>query len=362
MGSWPKHLPALALPDLAAGWIDLLDQSQLPESVEYVRLTTAEGAADAIQSLKVRGAPAIGIVGGLGLALGVGKALVEGGLSSRGRAEEEMERLRALLYASRPTGRNLGWALSRVAEAFRIGLRDSTEEAVGQARAMSLEVWKEEEARCDGIGEVGLEVIPEVKASILTHCNAGALATGGIGTATAPLYVAAREGVRLRVFAGETRPVMQGARLTAWELDRAGLDVTVVADSMAGSLMARGDVDLVIVGADAVTTDGSVVNKIGTYPLAVLAMHHGLPFYVALPTTTIDPSRGSSEIPIESRAEEELRQFGERCTVPPGANVWNPAFDLTPPELVTAFLTETELVRPPFDPRLSALAPQPPVG
>lgn len=349
-------LPDVVRVDPGGRRIELLDQTALPGSVEYVVMETAPEVAEAIARLRVRGAPAIGIVGALGLSVGLARSLEDGGLGDGDAALARALEMESLLLASRPTGRNLGRALARVAEAFRQGLSTSPREGVERARTAALEVWHDEVERCRRIGEAGLEVIPGGGASVLTHCNAGALATGGLGTATAPLYRAAAEGVPLRIFAGETRPVLQGGRLTAWELARAGLDVTVVTDSMAGSLMARGDVGLVIVGADAVTADGSVVNKIGTYGLAVLARHHGIPFYVAVPATTLDRSLSADQVPIEERAEDEVREIGGRCLVPDEAAVWNPSFDVTPPELVTALVTDAGVIRPPYGPRLADLA------
>ncbi|NNM31429.1 MAG: s-methyl-5-thioribose-1-phosphate isomerase, partial [Gemmatimonadetes bacterium] len=231
---------------------------------------------------------------------------------------------------------------------------------VRRACDAALAVWRGEAARCALIGRHGLAVLPEEGARVLLHCNAGALATGGLGTATAPLYLAHEAGRDVRAYAGETRPVLQGARLTAWELSRAGIPVTVVTDSMAGALMAEGAVDLVLVGADAVTLDGTVVNKIGTYGLAVLARHHGLPFYAAVPLTTVDAQLEGSAVPIEERPEDEVRAFGDRPTVPPEAAVWNPAFDRTPPHLVTAIITEAGVIRPPYGSRLRDLAQGPP--
>ena len=353
----PDGVPPVVRPDLSAGRLELLDQTLLPGAVEYVALDSVEEVAAAIRELRVRGAPAIGIVGALGFALGVTHAWKAGLLAGGEAARTEGRRVFETLLAARPTGRNLGWALHRVSSAFETALATSIEGAVEAAAEAAQGVWRDEARRCRRIGEAGLEVIPDGPVSVYTHCNAGSLATGGIGTATAPIYLATERGAPLKVFAGETRPVLQGARLTAWELSRAGIDVTVVTDSMAASLMAGGSVNLIVVGADAVTLDGSVANKIGTYGLAVLARHHGIPFYVALPSSTIEPSLAMDEVPIEARDVAEVTTFGGIRTVPDGVEVWNPAFDVTPPELVTAFLTDAGVVRPPYEPRLSALAP-----
>lgn len=378
MGLLPSGLPELFR--IHPGWqaVDVLDQTRLPEEEAWVTVRSAEEMADSIRRLHVRGAPAIGIAGALGMALELVR-LARGGTS----VDPDALRLaRDTLVASRPTGRNLAWALGQVVDAARddagpdrsapsdestrdAGLdsppgvpRDVPPEvrrACGAARA----VWQGEAARCVAIGRHGLAVLPDSGARVLLHCNAGALATGGLGTATAPLYLAHEEGRDVRAYAGETRPVLQGARLTAWELSRVGIPVTVITDSMAGALMAAGEVDLVLVGADAVTLDGTVINKIGTYGLAVLANHHGLPFYVAVPLTTVDSGLAGADVPIEERSEEEIRRFGDRTTVPPDAGVWNPAFDRTPPHLVTAMITDGGLIRPPYGPRLRALAQVP---
>ena len=378
-GFMPAGLPELFRihPEWAA--VDLLNQARLPGEEAWVTLGSAEEVARSIRRLHVRGAPAIGIAGALGFALELGRFADDVGEPGA----EDVRRIFDLLVSSRPTGRNLAWALERVREAFEVGPArrgasgdgpdgpegpppPATAEAlpldvrVGRARKAALNVWAGEAARCSAIGRHGLALLPEEGARVLLHCNAGALATGGIGTATAPLYLAHQAGTEIRVVAGETRPVLQGARLTAWELSRAGIPVTVVTDSMTGALMARGAVDLVMVGADAVTLDGTVINKIGTYGLAVLARHHGLPFYVAAPLTTVDALLDGASVPIEERGEDEVRRWGNQTTVPPEASVWNPAFDRTPPHLVTAIITEEGVIRPPYRPRLEDLAQAPP--
>jgi methylthioribose-1-phosphate isomerase len=253
-----------------------------------------------------------------------------------------------LLGATRPTAVNLKWALDRMCRAAA----QATEAGPGLWERLKDEataIWEEDRAMCRRIGEHGLSLIPE-RGNVLTHCNAGALATGGIGTALAPVYLAHEAGRRVHVFVDETRPVLQGARLTAWELARAGIGCTVIVDGAAASLMRAARVDLVIVGADRVARNGDVANKIGTYALAVAAFHHGVPFYVAAPSSTIDPTLTSGdEIPIEQRSPDEVRVFGGRSVTPPEAEALNPAFDVTPARLVTAFLTDKGLTRPPFD-------------
>lgn len=328
--------------------VEMLDQTLLPGEERYLRLESAEEVAEAIASLRVRGAPAIGVAGAMGLALGMERALEE--LGPDGPAlDERLEELHRRLEATRPTGRNLGWALDRLARTFRETLTEGEEAAVAALRREADAIAREDEEMCRLIGEAGLEVLPPDGEGVLTHCNAGALATAGLGTALAPLYLARDRGRDLQVYASETRPVLQGARLTAWELSRAGVRATVVTDLATGALMKEGRVRVVVVGADRVAANGDVANKIGTYALAVLADHHGIPFYVAVPTSTFDPSLASgSEIAIEERDPAEVRGVAGRETAAPEAGVWNPAFDVTPAHLVTAFLTDGGVLRPPY--------------
>ncbi len=352
-------LPGMPVP---AGWSDdgeavrLLDQTLLPEKEHYLRLETVEEVAEAIRALRVRGAPAIGITAALGLAMGL-RRRVSTLRDAGGHGDPALDRTleagfredRQLLLSTRPTAVNLAWALDRLSRAFREEVGSGPDARVDAVRREADAIAREDEEMCRLIGSHGLEVIPEEGAGILTHCNAGALATGGMGTALAPIYAAQALGFPLRVFAGETRPLLQGARLTAWELARAGVDVTVIADSMAGALLRDGRVNLILVGADRVAANGDVANKIGTYGLAVLARHHGIPFYVALPRSTFDPATPTgSEIPIEERDPSEIVLFGGIRTAPEGVPAWNPAFDLTPAHLVTAFITDGGILRPPF--------------
>lgn len=343
----PDRIPVPVAPAADGTALRLLDQTRLPAHEKYLTLTTADEVAEAIRSLRVRGAPAIGVAGAFGMALG---------LKTAGRDVDaaEIDRLHDLLLETRPTGRNLAWALRRVREASS---EAPPAAAAAAAWAEALRVLTEETDACRRIGEAGVELLPPPHRTVLTHCNAGALATTGIGTALAPLYLAHARGVAPPVAACETRPVLQGARLTAWELARSGIPVTVVTDSMAGALMARGEVGIVIVGADAVAMNGDVANKIGTYSLAVLAAHHGIPFYVAAPRSTFDTSFASgAEIPIEMRSEHEVRTSAGTATgparpvtVPAEAHVWNPAFDVTPAYLITALVTDGGVLRPPYE-------------
>jgi methylthioribose-1-phosphate isomerase len=297
------------------GALVLLDQTALPGEERWLRLTSAEDVADAIRRLAARGAPAIGLAAAYGLAL------------EQGDVREAAE----LLRSTRPTAVNLAWAIDRQFEAH-----DRGESLVENARRLAAEQLAQDLA----IGRHGAELMPE-GARVITHCNAGPLATGGAGTAGAAIEAGWRAGRVVHVWVGETRPLLQGARLTAWELGRAGIPFEVVTDSAAGTLMTRGLVDVAIVGADRIAANGDVANKIGTYPLAVLAARHGIPFYVAAPESTIDPSTPSGDaIPIEERAPDEVT-----AGVAPARNF---AFDVTPYELVTAIVTENGPVEPPF--------------
>jgi methylthioribose-1-phosphate isomerase len=327
--------------------VDLLDQSRLPVEELRLVLRDVDAVVEAIRELRVRGAPAIGIAAAMGLAADMARNV--GRLSPAQLRQRFLDALDRLGRA-RPTGVNLRWALERMR---RRGADGPEPSAVDWARALQDEatrILEEDRAMCLRIGRSGLALLPPGDLQVLTHCNAGALATGGIGTALAPLYLAADGGRRIRVYACEARPVLQGSRLTAWELARSGIDVTVLVDAAAASLMATGGVDLVLVGADRIAANGDVANKIGTYGLAILARHHGIPFYVAAPCSTIDPATANgAAIPVEQRgAEEVVRSFGRR-TAPEGVAVHAPAFDVTPASLVSAFVTDRGVVRPPYD-------------
>ncbi|MBK7349302.1 MAG: S-methyl-5-thioribose-1-phosphate isomerase [Gemmatimonadetes bacterium] len=317
--------------------VRILDQTLLPNDERYLTLETLEQVAEAIHSLRVRGAPLIGISAAMGLA-----ALVARLGSAATRAE--VERLAALLQATRPTAVNLAWALGRMRA--RAAAVAEGEVLVAALRGEAQAIWDEDRAMCHRIGEAGLPLLPD-GATVLTHCNAGALATGGVGTALAPIYLAHAAGRRIQVIADETRPLLQGSRLTAWELSRAGIPTTVIADNMAASRLRRGDVTCVIVGADRIAANGDVANKIGTYPLALAARAHAVPFYVAAPRSTFDfATPDGAAIPIEERHADEVRHPGgaPRPTAPAAAAVWNPAFDVTPAALVSGYLTDAGLL------------------
>jgi methylthioribose-1-phosphate isomerase len=322
--------------------VRIIDQRLLPNEFAERDLNTVHEVCEAIRTLAVRGAPAIGICGAMGLVV----ALVPHSSEDRASFAQRAHSTARIISATRPTAVNLSWALQRMLR--RVDSTAGTSADVLEAmRRDATAILDEDRAMCLAIGEAGLELIPD-RARVLTHCNAGALATGGIGTALAPIYLARLKGRSVSVLATETRPLLQGSRLTAWELSRADIPVTVITDSAAASRMRLGGVDLCIVGADRVVANGDVANKIGTYSLAVLARHHGIPFYVAMPTSTIDPTLPSgNHIVIEERDPREIATLGDRVVAAEVA-IANAAFDVTPAELVTAFVTDRGIVEPPY--------------
>ncbi len=323
------------------------DQTRFPTPGGGFEVETVEGVCDAIRRLAVRGAPLLGITAAFGMALAANRALTQGG-----DAREAATKAGSLLVATRPTAVNIRWAVDRLETAIA-GVPD---DAVGSALLTEARAIEREDAQaCSAMGWFGSELIPE-GANVLTHCNTGMLCTAGIGTAFGVLWCSHLEGKGIHVWVDETRPLLQGARLTAWELQLLGVPFTVIADGAAGSLIGRGQVDAVILGADRIAANGDVANKVGTYPLAVLAARHGVPFYVAAPTSTIDPSTPSGDhIEIEERDPEEVTHaFGTRIA-PAGAPALNPAFDVTPAEVITAIVTERGVVRPPYATGLAAM-------
>lgn len=327
----------------------MIDQRRLPSEVVYLRCRDHREVAAAIKDMAIRGAPAIGVAAALGIALGVRLAKVEGVA-----LEQEFAAICCDLAATRPTAVNLFWAIERMKRCFSAhadggtGLRDALLHE-------ALAIHAEDLAACERMGDLGAELLP-TGVRILTHCNAGALATAGYGTALGVIRSAARQGKVKRVFAGETRPYLQGARLTAWELVQEGIPTTLIADNMAGHMMATGEVDAVIVGADRIAGNGDVANKIGTYTLAILAKEHGLPFYVAAPLSTVDLETASGAgIPIEERSPDEVTHHGGRLMAPAGVEVRNPAFDVTPNRYVTAIVTEAGVARAPYEKSLVGL-------
>ena len=328
------------------GDVVMIDQRKLPSKEIYVRCRTAKDVAKAIRAMVIRGAPAIGVAAAMGVALEVRRSRATGTT----QLATEFYRTCDLLAATRPTAVNLFWAIERMKRVFAGGMRagQSTAELQALIEAEAARVHDEDVANCRAIGRHGAGVVPS-DARVLTHCNAGALATGGYGSALGVIRAAVDAGKRVAVYAGETRPFLQGARLTAWELVRDGIDTTVITDGMAGSLMRAGLVDIVVVGADRIAANGDVANKIGTYTVAVLAREHDVPFYVAAPVSTIDLSTpDGSGIPIEERDGKEMTHMGASQLVPDGAAVWNPAFDVTPASFVAGIITERGICRPPF--------------
>ena len=329
------------------GFLELIDQRRLPAEFVKLQCRDIEQVYEAIRTLAVRGAPAIGVCAAYGLALSMRKCNEE-------RAERGLECLRKsceYLASSRPTAVNLFWSLERVkrsAERFAAdepgaNLRALREFVLAEAEA----IYAEDVDMCRRIGENGERFIEE-DARILTHCNAGALATAGQGTALSVMYEAQRRGRRFRVYADETRPLLQGARLTAWELQQAGIDATVICDSTAGWLMKQGEIDIVITGADRIAANGDAANKIGTYSLSILAREHGIPFYIAAPSSTFDLSISSAEqIPIEQRSADEVTFFADKRVAPEGIDVYNPAFDITEARDISAIITERGVIEKP---------------
>ena len=336
------------------GELYLLDQTRLPGEVVEERQRSVAQVRDSIQRLKVRGAPAIGIAGAYGLVLALGDKLH----LDREAFLEAMRQQAAYLEGARPTGVNLRWALRRLTR-HGAGLADASPEQIHQELlAEAIRIHDEDRELCRRIGEAGQSLIKE-GAGVLTHCNAGALATAGLGTATAPMYLAHRNGVNFQVFVDETRPLLQGARLTAWELLQAGLEVTLICDNTAAALMSQGQIALVITGADRVAANGDAANKIGTLGLAIMARHFAIPFYVAAPGSTIDTDTATGQdIPIEQRSPEEITCWGGRRTAPDSVRVSAPAFDVTPNELITGIITEQGILRAPFAEAIQARYPQ----
>lgn len=322
--------------------LEVVDQTLLPARVELRRLRTVAEVVDAIRRLVVRGAPALGVCAAYGVVIG----LREHASDDVEETRATLERVAAEIGGARPTAVNLSAAAARVAGAARAG---ATAAEVGERALREADaIRREDEEACRRIGEHGRAELAAAR-RIMTHCNTGRLATAGIGTALGIVYAKAIAGEAVEVVASETRPLLQGARLTAWELVDAGIPVTVVADPAAGATLATGRVDAVVVGCDRVALNGDTANKIGTYGLAVLARAHGVPFYVAGPLSSFDPTaRSSADIVIEQRAADEVRTFGG-TVVAPDVDVWNPAFDVTPGELVTAFVTDAGVLRPPYD-------------
>jgi methylthioribose-1-phosphate isomerase len=324
----------------------MIDQRKLPAQEVYVRCKTPAEVARAIKTMVIRGAPAIGVAAAMGVAIGVRRSQSTG----TQRLAAEFYKTCELLATTRPTAVNLFWAIERMKRSFAaaVAAGESVDQIKDRLDREAQAIHDEDVASCRAMGAYGAEVVP-VEATILTHCNAGALATAGYGTALGVIRGAVERGKRVAVLADETRPFLQGARLTAWELVRDGIPTTVITDNMAGAIMRTGHIDLVVVGADRIAANGDTANKIGTYSVAVLAKEHDIPFYVAAPLSTIDlntPDGGS--IPIEERNSREVTHLGGSQLTPDGALIRNPAFDVTPCKLITGIITERGIFRAPY--------------
>jgi methylthioribose-1-phosphate isomerase len=334
----------------ADGVVRLVDQTLLPTEVVIHECRTAAEVAEAIRVMRVRGAPAIGVAAAYAMALGAGEYAGADPAGFRAHLAAVADMVRA----TRPTAVNLFWATDRTLAAADAALPHGVPAAQEALLALAHEMLAEDIALNRQMGRFGADLVPD-GAQVLTHCNAGALATAGYGTALGVVRGAIEAGKRLHVFVDETRPFLQGARLTAWELQADGIPLTLITDNMAGYFMAQGQIDLVVVGADRIAANGDVANKIGTYSVAVLAHAHGIPFYVAAPTSTVDLSLPSgAAIPIEQRDPSEVTHLAGRRIAPEGIGVANPAFDVTPHRYVTAIVTERGVLRPPYGPALAA--------
>ena len=327
----------------AIEWLDnrvrILDQTRLPREEVYLELDDEQSLASAIAELKIRGAPAIGVAGAYGIALGALKIEFE----ARGEFLEKLSGVIGMIAATRPTARNLFQAVDRMRQVAEAS--EDVEQIKAALVAEAVRIHAEEARATRKLSQFGARLIKD-EATILTHCNTGPLATTGYGTALGVMIQAKEQGKRIKVLATETRPLLQGARLTTWELQKAGIPVTLITDSAAGYFMRRGEVDCVMVGADRIAANGDTANKIGTYTLAVLAKENNIPFYVAAPTTTIDPSLASGdEIPIEERSGEEITHIQGVRIAPEGTAAANPAFDVTPHGYITAIITERGIIR-----------------
>ena len=331
----------------------MIDQRKLPASEIYVTCKTANDVAKAIKTMVIRGAPAIGVAAAMGIALGMLKSKATG----TRQFTTEFQKTCDLMAGTRPTAVNLFWAIERMKKTFADAAQGgcSVDELKTRLVDDAQRIHDEDVANCRSMGAFGATLVPDT-ARILTHCNAGALATAGYGTALGVIRAAVGQGKTIAVMADETRPFLQGARLTAWELIKDGIETTVITDNMSASMMRLGHVDLVVVGADRIAANGDVANKIGTYGVAVLAREHGIPFYVAAPISTVDlGTADGAGIPIEERNAREVTHVGSSRLTPEGALIRNPAFDVTPAKFVTAIITERGIARPPYSESLVLL-------
>ena len=326
--------------------IVMVDQRKLPGQEIYVRCRSAQEVARAIRTMVIRGAPAIGVAAAMGLALGMRRSTAKG----TRQFAVEFQKNCDMMAATRPTAVNLFWAIDRMKATFAAAAQAgaSADEIADRLEAEARAIHDEDVANCRLMGGVGADVVPD-GGRVLTHCNAGALATAGYGSALGVIRAAVEQGKKVAVFADETRPFMQGARLTAWELMRDGINTTVITESMAGPLMRAGEIDVVVVGADRIAANGDTANKIGTYTVAVLAHEHRIPFYVAAPISTIDLATPDGDaIPIEERDQREVTHLGSSRLTPVGAKIRNPAFDVTPHRYITGIITERGIFTAPY--------------
>ncbi len=337
-------------------WTDrgvlFIDQTKLPTEETYVNCTTCQEVADVIRNMVVRGAPAIGVAAAMGIALGVKNSKAE----SAGDLKRDFDQICDVIGKTRPTAVNLFWAIKRMQQKFETlrvrPIPQIKQTLIEEAQRMHAE----DIAINQAMGKHGATLMP-ASGGVLTHCNAGALATAGYGTALGVIRAAVEQGKKIHVFADETRPFLQGSRLTAWELMKDGIPTTVISDNMSGAMMRQGKIGAVIVGADRIAANGDVANKIGTYTVAVLAKEHGIPFYVAAPISTVDlETPDGSKIPIEQRNPSEVTHFAGKLVTPEGVGIENPAFDVTPAKYVTAIVTERGIARAPYEQSLKEFA------
>jgi methylthioribose-1-phosphate isomerase len=343
-------------------WTDagvrFIDQRKLPMEEVYVTCRTYEEVADAISTMVVRGAPAIGVAGAMGVALGIRAAAAKASATTKtgNDLRPALEKICDTIGATRPTAVNLFWGIRRMKETFEANAKRPVAEVVATLIKEAKQMHVEDVAACMAMGRHGAVLLPR-SGGVLTHCNAGALATCGYGTALGVIRSAVESGSKIHVYADETRPFLQGSRLTAWELHKDGIPTTVIADNMAGAMMGQGKIGAVIVGADRIAANGDVANKIGTYSLSILAKEHGIPFYVAAPWSTIDlETPDGSGIPIEQRSAREVTHMADRQMTPTGVGIENPAFDVTPHKYVTAIITERGVALPNFAEALRRMA------
>ncbi len=326
--------------------VRFIDQRRLPTEEVYVTCRTYQEVAEAISTMVVRGAPAIGVAGAMGIALGMKEAAQRA--SSANELRSALAKISETIAATRPTAVNLFWGVRRMKDTFDANANRSVPEISAALIKEARQMHVDDVAACMAMGRHGAVLLPK-SGGVLTHCNAGALATCGYGTALGVIRSAVASGSKIHVYADETRPFLQGSRLTAWELHKDGIPTTVISDNMAGSVMKQGKVSAVIVGADRIAANGDVANKIGTYSLAILAKEHGIPFYVAAPWSTIDlETPDGDKIPIEQRSSREITHMADKQLTPDGVGIENPAFDVTPHKYVTAIITERGIARPQF--------------